>query len=229
MALDYRKNGHSDDYIPNLIKNNPELCARGRTGYEQYYIDMEGFWRQLYDPSKPSTEEYDANGWNKNIKENPSVLNFWFELLDTEGEISQYSIPAIGDRAKVVNDSSIKSIYFKDTPLIIYYDEVNDRYVKSGYSYMQLSNIDNLFSISTQGKSAKNELDTLLYNHTYCANTISLSSIPIYTLQPNTSIMVKDDENIGINGEYIVSRITIPLVYNGTMSISASKKPERII
>ena len=229
MALDYRKNGHSDDYIPNLIKNNPELCARGRTGYEQYYIDMEGFWRQLYDPSKPSTEEYDAKGWNKNIKENPSVLNFWFELLDTEGEISQYSIPAIGDRAKVVNDSSIKSIYFKDTPLIIYYDTVNDRYVKSGYSYMQLSNIDNLFSISTQGKSAKNELDTLLYNHTYCANTISLSSIPIYTLQPNTSIMVKDDENIGINGEYIVSRITIPLVYNGTMSISASKKPERII
>ena len=88
MALDYRKNGHNDDYIPNLIKNNPELCARGHTGYEQYYIDMEGFWRQLYDPSKPSTEEYDSNGWNKNIKENPSVLNFWFELLDTEGEIS---------------------------------------------------------------------------------------------------------------------------------------------
>ena len=229
MALDYRKHGHDDNYIPNLIKNNPELCARGRTGYEQYYIDMEGFWRQLYDPSKINTEEYDVNGWNKNVKENPSVLNFWFELLDTEGEISQYSIPAIGDRAKVVNDKSIKSVYFKDTPLIIYYDTTDKRYIKSGYSYMQLSNIDNLFSISTQGKSAKNELDTLLYNHTYCADTISLSSVPIYTLQPNTSIMVKDDENIGINGEYIVSRITIPLVYNGMMSISASKKPERII
>lgn len=227
MALDYRNRGHDDDFVSDLIKYNPELCARGRTGYEQYYIDMEGFWRQLYDP-EGSSEQYE-NGWNKNINENPSALNFWFELLDTEGEISQYSIPAIGDRAKVVNDKSIKSVYFKDTPLIIYYDNPEQRYIKSGYSYMQLSNIENLFSISTQGKSAKNELDTLLYNHTYCANTISLSSIPIYTLQPNTSVMVKDDENIGINGEYIVTRITIPLVYNDMMSVSASKKPERII
>jgi hypothetical protein len=34
MALDYRKNGHEDKFISNLMRYNPELCKRGRTGYE---------------------------------------------------------------------------------------------------------------------------------------------------------------------------------------------------
>jgi hypothetical protein len=45
MALDYRKAGHTDNFVSDLMRENPELCQRGRTGYEQYYIDMEGFWR----------------------------------------------------------------------------------------------------------------------------------------------------------------------------------------
>lgn len=243
MAIDYRKNNRKDDFVPKLIQNNPELCARGRTGYEQYYIDMEGFWRQLYDPtyefdySDDTNNEYFKPGtvsqyWHKNVVNNPTSLNFWIDFLDTDGDISKFSIPAIGDRASVTNDDSVKAIYFKDTPLIIYYEpsEIDDvRYKKSGYSYAQLEGISHLFTRSTQGKSAKEALDSLLYNFTYCSETISLSSIPIYTLQPNTHISVKDDENIGINGEFIVSRITIPLNYNGLMSISATKVPEKIL
>ena len=250
MALDYRKGNRDDNFVSDLIEKNPELCANGRTGYEQYYIDMEGFWRQLYDPDydfdekNPENDEYYADGesryWHKNVIQNPSVLNFWIDFLDTNGDISKFSIPAIGDRAKVVNDNSIKSIYFKDTPLIIYYrgenisgseptDTINERYVKPGYAYAQLSNIEDLFSISSQGKTAKEELDNLLYNYTYCAETISLNAVPIYSLQPNTHIFVKDDENISVNGEYIVSRITIPLNYNGMMSVSATKVPDKIL
>ena len=231
MALDYRLHNREDNFISKLIENNPELCAKGCTGYEQYYTDMEGFWRQIYNPNPSSdeAEEYDVDYWHKNVRENPSVLNFWFELLDTEGEISQFSIPAIGDRSKVVKNNAIKSVYFKDTPLIIFYESPDDRLKKTGYTYSQMTTgIDNLFSPSAQGKSAKEELDTLLYNHTYCANTISLNSIPIYTLQPNSIISIKDDENIGINGKYVVSKLTIPLSYNGMMSISASLLPQRI-
>ena len=240
MALDFRKANREDDFVPQLLANNPILCAKGRTGYEQYYIDMEGFWRQIYNPLKANSEEYDANGWHVNVKNDPSLLNFWIEFLDTDGDISKFSIPAIGDRAKVVNDKSIKSIYYKDTPLIIYYlaqseipgqnptDTLNQPYIKPGYAYAQLSNIENLFSISSQGKTAKDELDSLLYTHAYCSESVSLNTIPIYSLQPNTRISIKDDENLDVNGEYTVSRITIPLTYNGMMSIQATKIPERI-
>jgi hypothetical protein len=49
MAIDYRKHYHEDDFLIDLnnnnILNNRPLYEGGRTGYEQYYIDIEGFWR----------------------------------------------------------------------------------------------------------------------------------------------------------------------------------------
>ncbi len=87
--------------------------------------------------------------------------------------------------------------------------------------------LENLFTISAQGKSAKDELDNLLYQHTYCTESINITATPVYYLQPNARILVKDELN-NINGEYLVSRIGFNLSYNGTMSITATKAPERI-
>jgi hypothetical protein len=98
----------------------------------------------------------------------------------------------------------------------------------SGYTpvFVQ-SNLEGLFKISGQGKSAKIVVDELLYNYSYCVENISIKSIPIYYLQPNTRIYIKDDYS-KINGEYIINKMTIPLGYNGTMSINATKAPERL-
>jgi hypothetical protein len=50
----------------------------------------------------------------------------------------------------------------------------------------------------------------LINEHTYYTESITLTTIPIYYLEPNTRIKVIDDAT-GINGEYLVSKITIPL------------------
>ena len=88
--------------------------------------------------------------------------------------------------------------------------------------------ISNYFKISTQGKSAKEVLDTLLYECTYAQENISLQTIPIYYLEPNTRIRVFD-ENTNINGEYILKSFSVPLSYDGLMSISATRAAERIM
>ena len=49
-----------------------------------------------------------------------------------------------------------------------------------------------------------------------------MSVIPVYHLQPNDHIYVRDDKS-NINGEYVINKLTIPLGYNKTMSISATK------
>ena len=67
-----------------------------------------------------------------------------------------------------------------------------------------------------------------MYNHSYCIENITVNAIPIYHLEPNTRIYVYDD-NSKIDGQYIISKLTIPLTYNGIMSISATKAPERIL
>jgi hypothetical protein len=44
MALDYRKLNYTDDFLYYLTEANPSFI-NGVTGYEQYYIDLEGFCR----------------------------------------------------------------------------------------------------------------------------------------------------------------------------------------
>jgi hypothetical protein len=81
--------------------------------------------------------------------------------------------------------------------------------------------------IAIRTKSCYDELDNFLYNYTYINQSISLTSIPIYRLEPNTLIYIKDETN-DINGEYAINRMTIPLTYNGTMSITANRIPKRL-
>lgn len=271
MAKDYNKHNHDDDYALVIARNgqildeNGKIIANfypsGRTGYENYYIDLEGFWRQLYYPSEVyevdlkakenkvnsatttslkkrleqdvlnfqvsyPKEQYDKNGWNIDIVNAPQNLNFWFNFLDS-GELAQYSVSNIGSRAKSVNDTSINSIYYRDTPNIIFTDGEEVGEEGSGYRHFQVSDYDEMFSISTQGKSAKDEIDSLVYNYSYAQESISITAVPIYYLQPNTRITV-DDDKVGIHGDYIVSKITIPLTYNGTMTLTATKAPERL-
>jgi hypothetical protein len=45
MAQDYSVYSHFDNFEDKIIESNPNLYPLGRTGYEQYYIDMLGFWR----------------------------------------------------------------------------------------------------------------------------------------------------------------------------------------
>ena len=165
----------------------------------------------------------------------PEYLNFWFDFLDTDGEISRYSNYAIGNRPKTENDNKMNAIYYRETPQVIFVDNTISeqdfavqREMKPGYAFIQVTDqVKRLFSLSTQGKTAQDVLNGALYMYTYCTESVSITSLPVYHLQPNTRIFIKDMK-AGINGEYIISRITIPLTYNGTMNISAVKAVERI-
>jgi hypothetical protein len=93
MAKDYRKCYHNDDFLINVAQANPQYPT-GRTGYEQYYIDMEGFWREIYNKfereednqrnvlEKYDKEDYLENGWAKSVADDPENLIFWFDFLN---------------------------------------------------------------------------------------------------------------------------------------------------
>jgi len=67
----------------------------------------------------------------------------------------------------------------------------------------------------------------MLYDYSYFNNSITMSSVPIYYLEPNSIISV-DDNLSNIHGYFTLSKFTIPLTYNGTMSITAVKIPQKI-
>ena len=236
MAKDYFQYNHVlDDFIYRVAAANYMYYPSGYTGYEQYYTDLQGFWRQLYDPTVPSADYNSQTYWHVNVDKYPELLNFWFDFLDSnDTELGKYKINIVGNRPKAINDSNVSAIYFRDTPTVLFvtYDEYNKMVeagdLKTGYTYIQLKDsMQNYFSISSQGVSAQDKLDDLLYNNTYCIESINIAAIPIYYLEPNTRIFVKDNKS-KINGEYIVSKISLPLTFNGTMQITATKAVAKI-
>lgn len=182
------------------------------------------------------TDENDSNlYWRRDIFTDPSTLLFWFDFINGKSSIlSKYSVKAIGDRTKVVKDDDIKAIYYGEIPNLIYIkqedynDLVKTNSLNDGYVYVILPDIlTDYFVISRKNKSAQDQLDEFLFDYAYCNESISITTIPIYHLEPNTRISVFDEKS-KINGEYIINKITIPLNYNGTMSISATRAPIRL-
>ena len=89
------------------------------------------------------------------------------------------------------------------------------------------NNIKQNFARSIRGKSVHQQADDMLYQYSYYNDTVNISSVPIYYLQPNTTISIKDELS-KIIGYYIMDKINISLAYNGMMQITAIKSPERI-
>lgn len=330
---DYKGNlviNNPDHFLSAVAERNPYYFGTGYTGYEQYYTDMQGFWRQLYDPDYVPREVYKAGyytlesmresgsqfykrtkiwhdatvddfeieyyfdqnrpeitqqynkyigaseyqvseelrtkymkymvpslnptedqrkrcGWNINIFDSPQNLNFWIEFLDDHNELAEYSIPMVGDRAKVVNEDKVRAIYYKEIPSLIlcpnrveYGSGNNSGWMcdlsdlketitrEGGYKFIYLpKGFAKYFEISYRSLSAKDKIDELLYQYAYCIENVTITALPVYHLEPNTRIYVRDDTT-RVNGEYIVTKITLPLSYKGTMSISANKAPERL-
>lgn len=229
--------------------------------------------------------------WHKNVYEAPWLLNFWFDFLTPSGELSQFSIPAIGARQQASNDNQVTAINYPNAPLVIFhrseepghftgynyidastliphYEEIvlnagvimtsrgepvegaigrsamplidprdnqqytywkcvldnNKNLIWQGYDYDPLTNF---LSNRAQGKTAKEAIDSLLYTHGCCAESVTITTIPVYYLEPNNKIYVYDAET-GIEGKYLISKITVPLAYNGTMQITATRLIERI-
>lgn len=233
MALDFYKHNQEDNFSITLAQNNRQFYPNGSTGYEQYYIDMEKNWRSLYNPNPPqgSSDYYlsgERKGWNKKVYERPEMLDFWFDFLDTEGELQQFNVKNIGPRTKSINDNNIKSIYFRETPEVLFVKTMGDVAQElSNYPYIQYPD-DSMFTISSQGQSAKNKLDELLYQHGYCSESATITAIPIYYLEPNTRIYIHD-EKTNLDGDYIISKISLPLSYNGMMQLTVTKAAETLI
>ena len=177
-------------------------------------------------------DEFDANtGWAKNVISQPETLNFWFDFLDEDSELQKYGCHIIGNRPKGVNDNQVKAIYFRETPTVIFINSRDwDKIDKSklGYTYLNLpEHMEALFNISAQGKSAKSVIDEFVYNYTCTAEAITINSLPIYHLVPNTRIFIHNEES-GINGEYIITRYGINLGTGNNMTINATKAVDRL-
>ena len=89
------------------------------------------------------------------------------------------------------------------------------------------SNIYDLFSVGGTLNSCYERIKDLLYQYTHLNNTISITTLPIYYLEPNSRITIEDGPS-GIYGDYIIQSISLPLDISSFMTINAYKALQKI-
>lgn len=204
-----------------------------------YYTELLNEWPKLYNlTSKNSTingEIVYTGDFYEEVLKTPSDIDYYLDFIDSGAEISKFSIANIGRRSIVINDNDVNCVFEPDIPDFIIIETGTESTAadraeceKKGQKYVQVDS--SIFSLITTGgtkNSAYNRVRELLYQYTSYNESISIQSIPIYYLEPNTRITVVDSES-NIFGDYMIANISIPLDIGSTMSISATRALERI-
>ena len=230
MAVDFYKHNSEIDFEIQRKINNPWI-VNNKTGFEPFFADMYEFWRLLYNPLGLESENFLLKGefkyWSKIPVFDPEDLVFWFDILDTQGELKNYSMDIIGHRPLVDNNNSITVIATRAIPEVEF--QIIGKKPQQIGSLKALSILQiqpdfakEAFNISNQGQNALDRINTLLCTHTILAKTISFNTIPLYHLEPNTRIYVEDDKK-EIVGDYVITSLQIPLTHNDNMSLTATK------
>ena len=108
-----------------------------------------------------------------------------------------------------------------DQDLIAQYRDIEQRFFVLTQEYYDL------FSISSTGASCFDRIREMMYQNLNYNTTISITCLPKYYMEPNNIIYIEDKES-NISGNYQITQFTLPLAYNGTMSITATQVLTRV-
>lgn len=224
-----------DDCMVTTVDWRQELYYEGieaqDTGTDQpyYFAELLNEWPKLF--NLKTQQFYDS------VKENPSGIDFWLDMIDDTAEVGEYSVDNIGRRGVVVQQDQINCVFEQEVPDLVFIDinqnEADIQQEKgecdaTGQDWVQVdSTIYSLLTIGGSQNSCYERICDMLYQYTNMNQSITISAIPIYYLEPNTRITVRDD-TAGINGQFMISSISLPLDVESSMNISAYQCKQKI-
>ena len=192
-----------------------------------YYTELKNEWPKLYDMRN---QEFFTE-----VQNQPSNIDFFLDFIDTPTALAEFSVGNIGRRTRTYTDDSINCIFQPDNPDIVIIEassetaaELRAECEKRHQEYCQVDS--QIYSLLMNGgvlRSAYEEVRKELYQYTSYNEQITLTIMPIYYLEPNTRITVRDSES-GIFGDYIIKSISLPIDINGMMSLTCTRALERI-
>lgn len=198
-----------------------------------YYPELYNEWPKLYDVEK-----------GEFIAKNGVDIDYYLDFIDSYApEIAEISIHNIGRRTEVINNDKINCIFEPDIPnMWIVLDnneassdeddpetlEKKQEAWKRGEDCLFLT-YKHSQNILTGGRynSAYQAIRQALHSYLNYSQTVSISTIPIYHLEPNTVITINNEES-SVCGEYVINSMSLPLDISSSMNISCSKVIERI-
>lgn len=211
-----------------------------------YFEELEAFWPQTYDLLNQyfyseGEDGHAASKWTSGI--------YFLDFLDSVGtSFGEWSVDNIGRRTDIVHNEKINCLFEPEIPNINILNATTTLLVEDGVyaledewslkrlrqeaedegePYIQLDD-DYYDNIITGGRrnSAYEQIKYELYLHTRYQKSISMSSIPVFYLEPNSRITIADTAT-NTFGDFVIQSIGLTFGPGANMSISANEVFER--
>ena len=209
------------------------IAARTGTDTGLYWAELCNEWPKLFDIENGEYYEDKIAA--------PSSFDWWLDLIDDDAELNKFSISNIGKRSYAKTDTTCNCVFEPAIPDILMVDTNDQSAVADSRSQMTTIELKELGLVPIQvdpaiiNSTAVGGTFNSCYEHVkQCIQdylsyneSISMTCLPLYHLEPNTRIHVDDPES-GISGDYIINTLSYNLGNAGTMTISAKKVVEKI-
>ena len=211
-------------YIQGWLSNHSNDYYNQQAEY--YYPELAAEWYKIYNI---------AEGKFKEDIQDTTSLDYFLDFIDSGALLDQMGIEALGRRSKVISNEKINCVFAPDIPQYVFIKTGTDTTEterelaeQRGEQYIQVAPI--LYNQMTTGgnlNSCFDNIRSVLHEYTNYNNNVSFTALPVYYLEPNSRITIRDIDS-QIYGDYIIKTISLPLDISGTMNITCSKAIERV-
>ena len=211
------------DWRTQLLIEGAAAQARGLES-NYYYPELKVEWPKIYD--LVNKKYYDQ------VLEHPAGINYFLDFINTgNSKITQISIQNIGRRSYVADKGkSVNCVFEEWIPdvIIIKSGESTGDATKRGFRFSQVSeDVYNNLDIGGSNYSAYEQIRQTLHEFTNYNESVSIQTVPLYFLEPNTRITI-NNPNSALTGDYIINSMSFSLDNEGLLTINASKAVEKV-
>ena len=210
------------------------IQSRSGNDTNYYFTELVNEWPKLYD--------VENHKYYEEVLDSPTTLDYWLDIIDNDATLNEFSVNNIGRRSYAKTESGCNCVFEPMIPEYILVDNSNlqdlvDSSDQELYQdvaneqgipivYVDSSIYNSMLTGGTYNSCYEN-VRQLIQDYTDYNNSITITCLPIYHLEPNTRIYINDPDS-GVHGEYLINTISYSLGNEGTMSISAKKINKKI-
>ena len=197
------------------------------------------------------------NGKEENSYSVLSEGNYFLDFIDTNSQLGKYSVSAIGRRSDVVQSDDINCLFEPEIPNVIFLnadypsDNVSENTTlrddkngdmsdaklleearnfcnNNGHPWTQVhEDIYSNLAIGGYSNSAYEKIKYELFAHSNYQKTVSLTSIPVYYLEPNSRVTI-NDASTNTYGDFMVQNINLTFGPGANMAVTLNEIHERL-